>query len=113
MVIDYAIIYFSALSFLFYGVNSFFSKRLISEYERWGYNRLRIIIAILQILASFGLIIGAYSFPLLLSIVSFSLTIMMLVAVFTRVKIKDSIANTMPAIFYVIINSIIFYQSLF
>jgi hypothetical protein len=113
MVIDYAIIYFSALSFLFYGVNSFFSKRLISEYERWGYNRLRIIIAILQILASFGLIIGAYSFPLLLSIVSFSLTIMMLVAVFTRVKIKDSIANTMPAIFYVIINSIIFFQSLF
>jgi hypothetical protein len=113
MVIDYAIIYFSALSFLFYGVNSFYSKRLISEYERWGYNRLRIIIAILQILASFGLIIGAYSFPLLLSIVSFSLTIMMLVAVFTRVKIKDSIANTMPAIFYVIINSIIFFQSLF
>ena len=113
MVIDYAIIYFSALSFLFYGVNSFYSKRLISEYERWGYNKLRIIIAILQILASFGLIIGAYSFPLLLSIVSFSLTIMMLVAVFTRVKIKDSIANTMPAIFYVIINSIIFFQSLF
>ena len=112
MVIDYAIIYFSALSFLFYGVNSFYSKLLISEYERWGYNRLRTIIAILQILASFGLIIGAYSFPLLLSIVSFSLTIMMLVAVFTRVKIKDSIANTMPAIFYVIINSIIFFQSL-
>ena len=112
MVIDYAIIYFSALSFLFYGVNSFYSKRLISEYQRWGYNRLRIIIAILQILASFGLIIGAYSFPLLLSIVSFSLTIMMLVAVFARIKIKDSIANTIPAIFYVIINSIIFFQSL-
>jgi len=113
MDIDDVIIYFSALSFLFYGINSFYSKRLISEYERWGYNKQRIIIAVLQILACFGLIIGAYSFPLLLSIVSFSLTIMMLVAVFARIKIKDSIANTIPAIFYVIINSIIFYQSLF
>jgi len=113
MDIDYAIICFSALSFLFYGVSSFYSKRLISEYERWGYNKLRIIIAVLQILASFGLVIGAFSFPLLLSIVSFSLTIMMLVAVFARIKIKDSIANTIPAIFYVIINSIIFYQSIF
>ena len=113
MDIDYAIIYFSALSFLFYGISSFYSRRLISEYERWGYNKLRIIIAILQILASFGLIIGAYYLPFLLSIVSFSLTIMMLVAVFARIKIKDSIANTIPAIFYVIINSIIFYHSIF
>ena len=113
MDIDDVIIYFSALSFLFYGVNSFYSKRLISEYERWGYNKQRIIISVLQILASFGIIIGTYFFPFLLSIVSFSLTIMMLVAVFARIKIKDSIANTIPAIFYVIINSIIFYQSLF
>ncbi|MDC3390100.1 DoxX family protein [Flavobacteriales bacterium] len=113
MDIDYAIIYFSALSFLFYGISSFYSRRLISEYERWGYNKLRIIIAILQILASFGLIIGAYYLPFLLSLVSFSLTIMMLVAVFARIKIKDSIANTIPAILYVIINSIIFYHSLF
>ena len=80
MDIDYAIIYFSALSFLFYGISSFYSRRLISEYERWGYNKLRI---------------------------------MMLVAVFARIKIKDSIANTMPAILYVIINSIIFYHSIF
>jgi hypothetical protein len=113
MDIDDVIIFFSALSFLFYGVNSFYSKRLISEYERWGYNKLRVIISVLQILASFGLIIGAYYIPFLLTIVSFSLTIMMLVAVFARIKIKDSIANTIPAIFYVIINSIIFYQSLF
>ena len=113
MDIDYAIIYFSALSFLFYGISSFYSRRLIYEYERWGYNKLRIIIAILQILASFGLIIGAYYLPFLLSLVSFSLTIMMLVAVFARIKIKDSIANTIPAILYVIINSIIFYHSLF
>ena len=107
------IIIFTAISFISYGLNSFISKKMISEYERWGYNKLRIIIAILQILASFGLIIGAYYLPFLLSLVSFSLTIMMLVAVFARIKIKDSIANTMPAILYVIINSIIFYHSIF
>ena len=105
------ILFFSSVSFIIYGVSSFYSKRMISEYERWGYKKHRILIAILQLLAGLGLLIGP-SFPTLLTFISFSLFVMMMVAVFVRIKIKDTIINTLPAIFYAIINFIIFYNSL-
>lgn len=113
MHIEDIFIYFSSISFLFYGINSFFSNRLISEYERWGYKKLRVLIACLQILASMGLLVGMlYSIPMLLSIVSFLLALMMLVAIFARIRIKDTLINTIPAIIYTIVNFIIFYNSI-
>tara|TARA_B110000914_G_scaffold186571_1_gene170607 strand:+ start:885 stop:1145 length:261 start_codon:yes stop_codon:yes gene_type:complete len=84
---------------------------MISEYERWGYQKHRIQIAILQLLAGFGLLISS-SFPILLALISSSLFIMMMVAVFIRIRIKDTIINTLPAVFYAILTFIIFYNSL-
>jgi len=107
------ILFFSGISFIIYGISSFYSKRMISEYERWGYQKHRIQIAILQLLAGLGLLIGSsFSFPLLLALISSSLFIMMMVAVFVRIKIKDTIINTLPAVFYATLNFIIFYDSL-
>jgi hypothetical protein len=37
---------------------------------------------------------------------------MMIVAVFVRIKIKDTLINTLPAVFYATLNFIIFYDSL-
>ena len=113
MHVEYIFIYFSSISFLFYGINSFFSNRLISEYERWGYKKLRVLIACSQILASIGLLVGMlYPIPLLLSIVSFLLALMMLVAIFARIRINDTFINTLPAIIYTIVNFLIFYNSI-
>jgi len=111
MKLDLIILFFSAISFIVYGISSFYSKRMISEYERWGYQKHRIQIAILQLLAGIGLFIGS-SFPILLALISSSLFIMMMVAVFVRIQIKDTIINTLPAVFYAIVNFIIFYNSL-
>ena len=105
------ILLFSAISFIFYGISSFYSDRMISEYERWGYKNFRKIIALLQLIAGVGLLIGLY-FPLLLTIVSALLTIMMITAIFVRIRIKDNIINILPAILYSILNFIIFYKSL-
>ena len=105
------ILIFSAISFIFYGISSFYSNRMISEYERWGYKKFRKIIAFLQLIAGVGLLIGFY-FPLLLTLVSASLTIMMITAIFVRIRVKDNIINTLPAILYSILNFIIFYTSL-
>ena len=84
---------------------------MISEYERWGYQKYRIQIAILQLLAGLGLLIGS-SFPVLIALISSSLFTMMMVAVFIRIRIKDTIINTLPAVFYAILTFIIFYNSL-
>lgn len=84
---------------------------MILEYKRWGYKKFRKIIALLQFLGGFGLLIGLY-FPLLLIIVSASLTLMMITAIYVRIRIKDHIINALPAILYAILNFIIFYNSL-
>ena len=48
------LIFFSAISFIYYSLNSIFSKRLINEYQRWGYDKLRYLIAFLQFFAAIG-----------------------------------------------------------
>ena len=92
-------------------MSSFYSDRMILEYKRWGYEKFRKIIALLQFLGGLGLLIGLY-FSLLLTTVSALLTLMMIVAIFVRIRIKDNIVNTLPAILYAIVNFIIFYNSL-
>tara|TARA_E500000331_G_scaffold246368_1_gene236819 strand:+ start:553 stop:891 length:339 start_codon:yes stop_codon:yes gene_type:complete len=111
MDIYYILIYLSAFSFLYYSINSIFSKRLILEFERWGYKKYRYIIAIFQFLASVGFIVGMY-YSLLISIVSFLLFIMMVVAIYTRVKVKDSLFEILPAFFYALLNLVIFIKSI-
>ena len=110
----HGLIVFSSISFIYYGVNSFYSKRMISEYSRWGYDKLRLFIAWCQFLGGCGLLIGLLhnSFNPLILITSFLLTVMMLTAVFTRIKSKDGLLVTLPSIFYSILNAIIFFQSL-
>ena len=83
-----------------------------SEYSRWGYDNLRLFLAWCQLLGGCGLIIGMlhHSLNPLISITSFLLTVMMLTAVFTRIKSKDGLLLTLPSLFYSIINAIIFFE---
>ena len=111
MDINFFILLFSAVSFVFYGINSLISKRMVSEYERWGYKNQRIILGCCQLLGGLGLLVGLMV-PLLLSVTSFLLTCMMLTAVFVRIQIKETFIKMLPAMFYVVLNSIIFYSSI-
>jgi len=110
MDLNLSILLFSAISFIFYGITSFFSKRMLSEYARWGYKNQRILLGCLQLLGGVGLIVGIVNSTLLI-IASFLLTFMMITAVFVRIKIKDNIVQMFPAIFYTVLNFIILYNS--
>jgi len=114
MNIPFVLIVFSSISFTYYGINSLFSKKMKSEYSRWGYENLRLVLAWCQLLGGFGLIIGTlhHSLNPLISITSFLLTIMMLTAVLTRIKSKDGLLLTLPSLFYSILNAFIFFQSI-
>ena len=105
------IVLFSAFSFIFYAISSFYSDRMIFEYERWGYKKFRKLIASLQFIAGFGLLIGWY-FPLLLIFASSALSLMMITAISVRIRIKDNVIKILPAILYAILNFIIFYKTL-
>ena len=114
---------FSGISFIVYGISSFRSKRMISEFQRWGYGNHRKLIGFFQLLGGAGLIFGSIfvinTFDNNGSLVnsnnilagsSLILTIMMLGAVFVRIDIKDKFINILPATFYAILNLIIFYN---
>tara|TARA_B100000963_G_scaffold135738_1_gene118146 strand:+ start:5411 stop:5749 length:339 start_codon:yes stop_codon:yes gene_type:complete len=105
-----AIIMFNATSFIIYGLSSFFSKRMRKEYVRWGYNKERKMIGFFQILGGIGLIIGLY-IPKFLYVSSFMLSIMMLLAIVVRIKIKDGIIEMLPAITYLFLSLIIFFNN--
>jgi len=112
VLLENILIYFSAISFIFYSINSLYSKRLISEFDRWGYGKFRFLIASFQLLAGIGFIIGIY-FSFLVSIVSFLLSVMMLFAIFVRIKVKDNTIEMIPAAFYALLNLFIFYNSIY
>tara|TARA_Y100000385_G_scaffold72105_1_gene72468 strand:+ start:582 stop:935 length:354 start_codon:yes stop_codon:yes gene_type:complete len=111
MEVNHILLLFSAISFFIYGINSFFSKKMILEYERWGYKNQRIILGSCQLMGGLGLIVGL-AVPLILSVSSFLLMCMMLTAVFVRIKLKEKVVKMLPAIFYALLNLIIFYNSI-
>ena len=110
MVITQTILFFSAISFIIYGINSFFSKRMILEYERWGFKNQRILLGCCQLLGGLGLLVGL-KVPLMLSVASFLLLCMMVTAVFVRIRTKERIVQILPALLYVVLTFIIFYNS--
>lgn len=111
MDINLAILLFSATSFIAYGINSFFSKRMISEYERWGYKNQRVLLACCELLGGLGLLVGTLV-PMILSVASFLLTCMMLTAVFVRIKLKERAVKMLPALLYAALSFFIFYNAI-
>ena len=106
-----AIILFTGISFMIYGTNSFYSKRMISEFKRWGYKKYRKTISSLQILGGLGLVIGL-QINIILIASSLCLSIMMFFAIIVRVRIKDNVARILPAITYLMLSSLILNHSI-
>ena len=50
MDIKSVVIVFTALSFIAYGINSFISKRMFSEFKRWGLEKSRKLIGVCQLI---------------------------------------------------------------
>ncbi|MDC1372229.1 hypothetical protein N8298_05565 [Flavobacteriaceae bacterium] len=113
---------FSGISFIVYGISSFRSKRMISEFQRWGYGNQRKLIGCFQLIGGAGLIYGSLFVTItfdsnlivnsnnIVAGSSLILTIMMIGAIFVRIDIKDKFINILPATFYAILNFIIFYN---
>ena len=97
----------SGVSFIFFGLACFFSNVFINEFYRYGLSEYIKIVGFFQLLGGMGCIVGVF-YKRLLIVSSLGLSIMMLLGVAVRVKINDTFFQTLPAILYLIINSIIF-----
>jgi uncharacterized membrane protein YphA (DoxX/SURF4 family) len=104
------IVLFTGISFVAYGINSFISKRMRKEFERWGLENKRKFIASCQLIGGAGLILGLEWNTILILSSSF-LVVMMLVAIGVRIKVKDNISDILPAFAYLALNVIILYEA--
>jgi hypothetical protein len=98
-----ALILFSALSFLGYGSACFFSSRMKQEFLRYRLASQRIPVGILQWCAGGGLLVGM-SQPWMGQLAAGGLALMMVVAIIVRIQIKDTLLQTIPALFYLALN---------
>ena len=105
------LIIFAGLSFIIYGINSFSSQKMVLEFQRWGLEKKRKIIAVSQFICGVLLCLGLMS-KTLLFVSSLFLVIMMLTAVYVRIKVKDNISEILPAISYLLIGLLIFKETL-
>ncbi len=102
---------FSSLSFLFYGGICLFTKKMNSEFERYGFAKYQKLIGILEILGALGLLLGYFN-KILLATSALCLSLVMLSAILVRIKIKDPFILHLPAILLFFINLYLFYTTL-
>ncbi len=98
------LILFSAISFLGYGGACFLSANMKLEFDRYHLGSQRALVGGLQLCGVIGLLAGL-SQPWVGRAAAAGLALMMLVAVGVRIKIKDSLMLTLPALFYLALNA--------
>ncbi len=101
----------SSLSFLAYGISYFASPKMKSEFIRFGLGGLGMFTAILEILGALGLLVGLM-FNYILLISSGGLALLMFLGVAVRLRVKDSLWDLLPALFFLVLNSYIFFISM-
>ena len=78
-----------------------------NEFKRFGIEKLGLATVLLEILGALGLLVGL-KFYFLLMISSLGLALLMLAGLIVRIKLKDSIWISLPAFFYMVLNTYIF-----
>ncbi|MEO5996401.1 MAG: DoxX family protein [Chitinophagaceae bacterium] len=105
------LILISSLSFMAYGIAYFKSPQMKSEFKRFGLEKAGTPTAVLELMGAVGLLVGL-KMQLILLISAGGLTILMFLGVAIRIKVKDSLWISLPALFFMILNSYIFFMSL-
>lgn len=103
ILLNTALIFFSALSFLGYGMACFFSGYMKQEFLRYRLGSQRLLVGGLQCGAGIGLLVGLRQ-PWVGQAAAGGLALMMLVAVVVRIQIKDPVRLMIPALFYLVLN---------
>lgn len=105
------LILISSISFIGYGITYFTSSKMKNEFKRFGLEQAGALTANLEILGALGLLLG-FKFPSVLLIAAGGLSILMLLGLAIRIKVKDSVWVSLPALFFMLLNAYIFLISL-
>lgn len=101
----------SSFSFFAYAFSYFNAPHMKNEFKRFGLEKIGLTTVLLEITGALGLLIGL-KFDFILLISSLGLALLMLVGLIVRIKLKDSIWVSLPAFFYMVLNTYIFWESI-
>ena len=107
-VLDFVIIFLS-ISFLFYGYACLFSQHMVNEFQRYGVPQFRSLIGMMEVLGALGLIVGYFILPIQI-LAAGGLALLMLCGCLLRLKIRDSILQTVPAFTFLILSLYVLYN---
>lgn len=101
----------SSLSFLGYGISYFILPQMKSEFIRFKLEKFGLLTIILQLLGALGLLVGLVWKPILV-VSSGGLALLMLLGLLVRIKSRDSIWVSLPALLFMILNVYILIETL-
>lgn len=94
----------SAALFLFYGISCLFADGMRAEFERYNLRAYRRLTGLLEVLGAVGLI-ASLAFPVLLIPSALGLTLLMVLGVMTRLRVRDPLVDAVPALVLLLINA--------
>ncbi|AZQ44378.1 DoxX family protein [Nonlabens ponticola] len=102
--------YFSAISFFFFGITCLVTPHMKLEFTRFGLTtRQRQLTGVLQLIGAAGLLFYQYNIVVTMAAAA-GLSLLMLLGFYVRLKIKDSIYQSSPALIYMLLNALIVFQ---
>jgi len=101
----------SSLSFFAYVLSYFINPHMKSEFKRFNLEKMGLLIIVLQFFGAAGLLLGL-EFNIILIISSLGLALLMFLGLAVRIKLKDSLWISLPALFYMTLNAYIFLEAI-
>lgn len=98
-----ALVLFTSISFLCYGVSCLLTSRMQQEFHRFGLARYRCLTGVLQLVGAMGVLAGL-ALPALGCVAAAGLALLMLLGFGVRLKIRDGLVQSSPALFYLGVN---------
>lgn len=102
----------SAAAFLAYGTACLAFDGMKRDFERFGMGRLRVLTGSLEVLGAVGLLVGWVLSPSLVAASAAGLALLMGAGVATRIRVLDSLAQTLPALVLLAMNAFVAWYAL-
>jgi hypothetical protein len=82
-----------------------------SEFKRFNLEKIGLLTVVLQIFGATGLLVGLFFKPILI-LAALGLSLLMLSGLIVRIRVKDGLLVSLPALFFLLLNAFILAESL-
>ena len=102
----------NSIAFLIYGFLCIFTKHMVEEFKEFGLSQFRTLTGVLEICGAAGSLVGYFWSSHLYIFSTSGLTLLMLLGVYTRVKIKQPLKQSFQALSLLLLNAFLSYKKI-